>query len=76
MSEYVTNESWVRTLVRTDAIDDIADQFERHAPQPSLPVGRATARPEVSARWPRSARGWRSFDRLHPRSATDRFADK
>lgn len=29
MSDYVTNDAWVRTLGRPDAIDDIADQFER-----------------------------------------------
>ena len=29
---YVTNEAWRRRAVRADAIDEIADQFERPAP--------------------------------------------
>jgi hypothetical protein len=27
--QYVTNDAWVRSLGRPDAIDEIADQFER-----------------------------------------------
>ena len=32
MSDYVTNESWLGSSRRPDAIDDVADQFERVEP--------------------------------------------
>ena len=63
---YVTKNAWIRQIGRPDAIDDVADQFER-------PV--ATGMESFwshyeDTRWPRSSRGWRSMDRLHPRTVT------
>ena len=43
MDEYVSNAAWLAGDVRADAIDDIADQFER-------PTGAATFWNEVSVR--------------------------
>ena len=55
---YVTNSAWVRPAGRPDAIDEVADQFERpvDAGMTSFWTG------DAAARWPRSSRGWRSMD--------------
>lgn len=55
---YVTRSEWVRPEGRPDAIDEIADQFER--PGGALPAG-----VEVSG-WPQRSRGWTEVSRLHP----------
>jgi len=55
---YVTRSAWVRTAGRPDAIDEIADQFER--PRDPLP---AVA---VVTGWPQRSRGWTEDSRLHP----------
>jgi hypothetical protein len=57
---YVTNEAWLRQVGRPDLVDDVADQFER-AETPGLESF-------WSARESRANRGWRSFERLHPRT--------
>ncbi|MDT4926358.1 MAG: hypothetical protein QOG01_4071 [Pseudonocardiales bacterium] len=59
--EYVTNDAWLRQVGRPDAIDEIADQFER-------PVARGVEAFWTAAsgtRWPRTPRGWRSMERTH-----------
>jgi hypothetical protein len=63
-NEYVTNDAWVRSIGRPDAIDDVADQFER-------PVS-ASAGPESfwsrqQDSWPTGSRGWRSRQWMNPR---------
>jgi hypothetical protein len=60
---YVTNAAWLRQAARPDAIDEVADQFER-------PADGAAAfwSGEEAAPWPRSSRGWRSMERMHPRA--------
>jgi hypothetical protein len=64
---YVMNGSWIREVGRPDLIDDVADQFER-----PVAVGMVSywSRGEVHEQrgWPRPSRGWRSMDRLHPRT--------
>ncbi|MBE7188505.1 hypothetical protein [Jatrophihabitans endophyticus] len=60
-SGYVTNDSWVRTAGRPDAIDEVADQFERRA-EPAWPL----TEDDGGTRWPQHSRGWRSIARLHP----------
>lgn len=61
---YVTNGAWVRLVGRPDSIDEVADQFER----PVVAQGMESFWSHYEAtRWPRSSRGWRSMDRLHPR---------
>ncbi|MGI8677366.1 MAG: hypothetical protein ACR2LX_01485 [Jatrophihabitans sp.] len=60
-SHYITNAGWLRQAGRVDAIDDVADQFER-------PVARGAEAfwsPHAGIRWPRSSRGWRSMARMH-----------
>lgn len=61
---YVMNGSWIRQVGRPDLVDEVADQFERPAAQ-----GMASfwSNYEHSG-WPRTSRGWRSMDRLHPRT--------
>ncbi len=58
--DYVSAAIWLRTTNRRDVVDVVADEYER--PTPGLP-----GPDEQIARWPRSSRGWRSHDRLHPR---------
>jgi hypothetical protein len=60
--EYVTNDSWVRSVGRPDAIDDIADQFER-----PVAVGMQSFWSREQAAWPAGARGWRSLQWMNPR---------
>jgi hypothetical protein len=57
--DYVTNDAWLRTAARADAIDDIADQFERPAvgAEAFWSLGSRT-------RWPETPLGWTSDDRL------------
>lgn len=66
---YVTNHAWLRMLSRADAIDDVADTFERRpdpAPAAAVPDEIPSLRDEPITRWPRHSRGWRSAARLHP----------
>ena len=53
--EYVTNDAWVRTVGRPDAIDDVADQFER--PSGAARFWSHGAAPAIA--WPERSRGWR-----------------
>ncbi len=62
--DYVSTVTWLRTAGRRDVVDVVADEFER----PGLP------RHDELVRWPRSSRGWRSQDRLHPRVLERRAA--
>ena len=63
-NSYVTNSAWVRQVGRPDAIDEVADQFERPAED-----GRAAFwSGGGSVRWPSSSGGWRSIDRMHSRA--------
>lgn len=67
-NDYVTNASWLRQAARVDAIDDVADQFER-------PVARGVEAfwtPACGTPWPRSARSWRSMSSMHPRAVEQR----
>ena len=65
MSEYVTNAAWPVAPGRADAIDDVADQFER--PTAARPwVGEPVT--DQQTRWPRSSGGWRSQERMHARA--------
>jgi hypothetical protein len=73
---YVANDAWTAgraTAGRPDAIDDIADQFERRAApvasSAELIAGSSGEAFEPAVAWPRASRGWRSMARLHPRSA-------
>ena len=59
---YVTNDTWVRTAGRPDAIDEVADQFERRAA--ATPLGLVTTG-EPAIGWPPHSRGWHSISRLH-----------
>jgi hypothetical protein len=61
---YVMNGAWIRQVGRPDLIDDVADQFERPA---AAPMESFWSKYEET-RWPRSSRGWRSMDRVHPRT--------
>lgn len=61
---YVTNAAWLRQAARPDAIDEVADQFERPVAEGSTAFWTA----EDAAPWPRSSRGWRSMERMHPRA--------
>jgi hypothetical protein len=60
---YVTNAAWVRHVGRPDAVDDVADQFER----PVAPGMTAFWSADAGNPWPRSSRGWRSMERMHAR---------
>ncbi|GAB2486873.1 hypothetical protein [Jatrophihabitans fulvus] len=55
VTEYVTNAAWLRTTGRPDAIDEIADAFERR-PEPAE---QAWVRP-LPTRWPERPRDWRA----------------
>jgi hypothetical protein len=66
VSDYVSNAAWIDPPARADAIDDVADQFER-------PVGEPAWVGEPALRWPRSSRGWRSRERMHARSLERRL---
>ena len=61
---WVTRSAWIRTLARPDAIDEIADQFERPDPPPA-----ATAATWVGdgspTGWPQRPRGWAEANPLH-----------
>jgi hypothetical protein len=61
--QYVTNDAWVRCVGRPDAIDEIADQFERPVPAP----GMESFWSREQASWPTAARGWRSLRWMNPR---------
>ena len=72
----MSNEGWTAgpaTAGRPDAIDEIADQFERRVvpitPAVELVAGSSGEAFEPAVAWPRASRGWRSMARLHPRSA-------
>lgn len=65
--DYVTNAAWLREVSRPDLIDDVADQFER----PVSPGVEAFWTRE-EGHWPRTPRGWRSYDRWHTRGAERR----
>jgi hypothetical protein len=62
--DYVSAAGWLRTPTRREVVVVVADEFER----PELP------RQHELVRWPRSSRGWRSQDRLHPRVLERRSA--
>lgn len=68
--EYVTNAAWVREVGRVDAIDDVADQFER----PVAAGAEAFWTAAAGVPWPRSSRGWRSMGRMHSQVAAHRLA--
>ena len=70
LAAYVTNDSWLRVTGRPDAIDEIADQFERPAPQGSA----AFWTPGVVTAWPLSSRGWHSMSRMRTCPAERRAA--
>lgn len=58
---YVTNGTWMHPTGRADAIDDVADQFERPV------AGREafwTSQP--TGAWPLSSSGWLSRELMHP----------
>jgi hypothetical protein len=63
-NEYVTNDAWVRSVGRPDAIDDIADQFER--PVPAVGMESFWSRERES--WGSGPRARRSLQWMHPRS--------
>lgn len=65
---YVSNRGWRRPAGRAEAIDDVADQFER----PDTAGATAFWTAEAELRWPRSPRGWRSLERMHPRAVERR----
>jgi hypothetical protein len=56
--DYVSNAAWVRPAGRPEAIDEVADQFERPATAGSEAFWTAAE----TARWPRAPRGWRSVE--------------
>ena len=58
---WVTRSAWVRTLGRPDAIDEIADQFERPSDPPSAAPEAAWSGPG----WPQRPRGWAETSPLH-----------
>jgi len=58
VSSYVSNAAWVRPAGRPDAIDEVADQFER--PAEAGPEAFWTA--DTASRWPRAPRGWRAAE--------------
>jgi hypothetical protein len=60
--DFVTRADWRHDAARPDAIDEIADEFERRAApeHQSAPVARGTARGYALARWPSRSRGWHS----------------
>lgn len=61
---YVTKAAWIRQVGRPDLIDEVADQFERPVAQRMESFWSKYE----ETRWPRTSRGWRSLDRLHPRT--------
>jgi hypothetical protein len=65
---YVTNTAWLRPVGRPEAIDGVADQFER----PVTPTPESFWAADDAIRWPRGSRGWRSMERMHPRAAERR----
>ena len=87
---YVTQQSWLQPGGRPDAIDEIADQFERPAASVALAavpdtvpavantipaVGEAIpAVADTAGRWPSRSGGWRSAERLHPDEAERRVS--
>jgi hypothetical protein len=54
--DYVTQGAWLRNEARADAIDDVADQFERPATQGA----EAFWSPASPTRWPETPLGWNS----------------
>jgi hypothetical protein len=57
--EYVTNDAWLRAVGRPDAVDTVADQFER-----PVAVGMESFwSREQQARRQRSTRGWHAMRR-------------
>ncbi len=60
---YVSNGAWVRQVGRPELIDEVADQFER----PVVQGMESFWEQYENTRWPRTSRGWRSMDRMHPR---------
>jgi hypothetical protein len=55
--DYVSNAAWVRPAGRPDAIDEVADQFER----PVAGSGSTAFWDAQETRgWPRASRGWRA----------------
>lgn len=57
--DYVTHAAWLRTLGRADAIDEIADQFERRVAPKAESGAEAFWAPAAVTRWPTESRGWR-----------------
>ena len=62
--DYVTNTAWVRPAGRPDAIDEVADQFER----PAAPGPEAFWQADEVARWPRAPRGWHAIEHRSART--------
>ena len=63
MSDYVTNEPWLARAGRSDAIDEIADQFERPARGAEefwTVAAKVVALSRAEHAWPRASRGWRA----------------
>jgi hypothetical protein len=67
--EYVTNDAWLRTVGRPDLVDEVADQFERPVAAGLESFWTAAG----GASWPRSSKGWRSLERMHPRTVERRI---
>jgi hypothetical protein len=61
---YVSNTAWVRPAGRPDAVDDVADQFERPVAEGMIAFWAAGS----AVRWPCSPRGWRPIERMHGRA--------
>ena len=53
---YVTYASWVRTTGRVDAVDEIADQFERPVATSVWPVAATQPWSRTASRWPSPGR--------------------
>jgi hypothetical protein len=60
--QYVTNDAWVRSVGRPDAIDDVADQFER-----PVAAGMESFWSREQSSWSTTLRGWRSRQWMHLR---------
>lgn len=57
----VTHSAWIREVGRPDVLDDGGDDLR-------CPVAEGMSAfwsPDGGVRWPRTPRGWRSFERWH-----------